>query len=239
MGRGKKRTRRDASAAAGASLRSLPTVALDCVYHIGTLNPADKRRFSYEGAGLSFSLAPAEWERIAELPAAAWWRLVRRNARFLDYHALDQAARRTISAWAIEQGLAEIRRGVRIEYDHEFEFSGVERCVCFCATRAEAEETVEAEEMENAVVSPAEWLAPLPKLEARTGAAIDVETGCFDYLLPIWVEECTDLDGVWWEDVYDPAGLSAPRGVIVPSRLQRFARTELDAATRAELGSPY
>jgi hypothetical protein len=36
------------------------------------------------------------------------------------------------------------------------------------------------------------------------------------------VEECTDLDGLWWADDYDPDRLTAPRGVILPRALQAW-----------------
>lgn len=221
------------------ALRQLPTLSHDYVFHIGSLDPAEARGRSYEGAGVSVSLCPAAWDHIAEIPGAPWWRLECEGARFLDRHALDEQTRQAIADWGVKQGLAESRRGVQIEYDYEYEFSGVERCVRYCADRADALEEIEQEELDNAKISPATWLVALPALEARCSARIARAGDCFDYLLPIWVEDCTDVDGVWWEDDFDPEGLSAPRGVILPSRLDRFQRVELTKDERRELDSPY
>jgi len=37
-------------------------------------------------------------------------------------------------------------------------------------------------------------------------------------------------DGVWWYDDHDPTGLSAPRGVIFPTRLNEWDRRCVDDA---------
>jgi hypothetical protein len=40
-----------------------------------------------------------------------------------------------------------------------------------------------------------------------------------DLIATVYVEDATDLDGVWWQDRLDVAAYSAPRGVIVPKML--------------------
>jgi hypothetical protein len=35
----------------------------------------------------------------------------------------------------------------------------------------------------------------------------------------VYVEDVTDLDGVWWDAPLDVLAYSAPRGVIAPKRL--------------------
>lgn len=45
-----------------------------------------------------------------------------------------------------------------------------------------------------------------------------------DFLLPLYVErEMPDAHGVWWEDEHGP--MSAPRGVIVPSKMPDISIT--------------
>ena len=46
-------------------------------------------------------------------------------------------------------------------------------------------------------------------------------TGVFDYVLPLYAEEL-GYDGVWWEDILDIGKFSAPRGVIVPSKISSW-----------------
>ncbi len=35
----------------------------------------------------------------------------------------------------------------------------------------------------------------------------------------LYAEHVLKIDGVWWNDIYDPDSLSAPRGMIVPSMI--------------------
>ena len=51
--------------------------------HIGTLNPKDKGRLSYEGHGLSVSTCPEEWQRIARLGGLPWHTFEKRRSSFL------------------------------------------------------------------------------------------------------------------------------------------------------------
>lgn len=72
--------------------------------HIGSLNPGDKRGFSHEWQGLSVSLHPDAWEQIARLAGPRWELSVPGN-RFVDFHALDDAARDRIVAWGVERAI--------------------------------------------------------------------------------------------------------------------------------------
>lgn len=58
----------------------------------------------------------------------------------------------------------------------------------------------------------------------------------FEFALTVFVDETTTLDGVWWEDRLDVrVGGSAPRGTIVPSRLDDWSVTRLEHAPDATL----
>lgn len=51
----------------------------------------------------------------------------------------------------------------------------------------------------------------------RTRTGTRAEPGeAEDLALVLWVEDVTDLAGLWWEDRFDLAALSCPRGVILP-----------------------
>ena len=90
----------------------VPVVNLPTVYHVGTLDPAHRGRqwaSSHEGAGLSVSLCPAAWERIARLGGKPWQELTRHDALFLDLGAMDDALLAEIQGWAREADLLEPR----------------------------------------------------------------------------------------------------------------------------------
>lgn len=90
-------------------------------------------------------------------------------------------------------------------------------------TREEAD--FETEFLGDAVnIEETEALKPTAKLEERLGMKSYLD--CFDHLLVVYGEEETDYDGVWWEDEY--GHMSAPRGVIFPSRLEAWKKREID-----------
>jgi len=62
----------------------------------------------------------------------------------------------------------------------------------------------------------------------RTDRALSPKT-TFSLVVAAWAEDVApelgaSVDGVYWREVYDPAGHSAPRGGILPSRLGRWRR---------------
>jgi hypothetical protein len=202
--------------------QTLPTLLLEEAYHIGTLNPADKGKFSYEGHGLSISLDPERWSWIAELGGNPWWRLSRQGARFLDFWEISDYRKKVITRWGIERGLCtrQICYGFD-SYDDELE----DTMRWSYDTKAQAtEEASEGYGMDEGAVYRTTTLMATEALSCALGG---LRTGadCFDHLLVLWVEANTDLDGVWWEDTDGP--MSCARGVIFPSKLISWQRKEL------------
>lgn len=199
--------------------RRLPSLPIEQVFHVGTMNAADKGfqyRHSYEGHGLSVSVDPDEWERIARLGGLPHWSLVREGGRLLDAHALGRRWRRRIEDWGIEQGYVARIRALRVRWwdsEDECEYRSLHRDLAEARAEAAGEGSV------RSVVT----LAATPRFDQRISMSADLD--CFDQLLGVYVEEQSDLDGVWWQDEYRE--LSAPRGVIVPSRLGRWTRRRL------------
>ena len=219
MGRGTAKTER--IAVARRSSEPLPTIELAEVIHVGSLDPAAKGLAgpSHEGHGLSISLDPESWQQIARLGGNDWWQLERPGARFLDVHALGKAERERIASWGIEQGLVEQRQMWRVSY---FDSEVDDEVGFLCASESEAMD--EAAATEDAKVTSELALCPTIALEEAIGQCSAPD--CFDHLLVLWVErEHADLDGLWWADEYGL--LSAPRGVILPSRLASWTRKRL------------
>lgn len=203
--------------------KRIPTVSFDALFHIGTLDAADKGshfRSSYEGHGLSVSRDPEEWERIAKLGGLPWWELRRDGNVFLDAHRISKVLRSEIERWAIRSDYAVRERVWQvIYYDSELEAE----LAFLCTSRSAALEEQEALGDLDARIEPHTTLKGTPRFCEQTGLPVDL--GQFDQLLVLWVEQETDLDGVWWEDDY--GYLSAPRGVIVPSKLPHWQRQQL------------
>ena len=196
--------------------------ALTEVFHIGTLDHADKGKLtwsdSYEGHGLSVSLHPDEWERIAKLGGLPRWKLTNEAGRFLDALELSDTQRKEIIAWGVEQGLCEVRTVWTVaRYDDELEDTMLISFEDEETARAEAEDS----ELDPDAVASQQRPQATPALRDRVGC--DSGADCFDHLTVVWVEDNRpDLDGVWWR--FEHAPMSAPAGTILPGKLALWRR---------------
>lgn len=192
-----------------------PTRMLSAVVHIGCLNKANKRQNSLEGAGLSVSLHPAAWQQIAKLGGHDWHTLSKMGARFLDFHALSDAQQQEITRWGITNGYAEESIiYFRTWLDENEEPVTIESSVY---------NEIEAELDEDETVQEKRGVKALPRLSAETMNINIPPFLVLDLLATIYAEQVLALDGVWWDDILDPAALSAPRGVINLTSLKSWS----------------
>lgn len=200
----------------------VPTVDFgpEDLYHVGTLEVAHKGGTSFEGRGLSVSMHPEDWIDIARLGGLPTWSFDRSGNSFLDLHSLSEQQRQAIAEWGLAQGYVQTQTAWQVSwYDSEMD----DTVGTLLTSQQEAQD--EAEDREDAHVSAQEVLVAtenFPDPTVRTG-----ELDPFDVLVTVWAEQNTDFDGVWWEDDYSPETLSCPRGVILPSRLDRWNVTEV------------
>ena len=200
----------------------LPVVAIPEQYHVGDLQGGGSKR-SHEGGGVSVSACPESWREIARLGDAPVWLLRRPEGSlglFLDVHAaqgspvgdcLDEAA--------IAAGLLRRSRLYQVTTTDEEGDEWVSQYRSRREARDNLDEDISPKDIEvidglvptKALVKAIGWESPL--LNARVHAWRVL----IDRYQP-------DLDGLWWGDVFDPDGLSAPRAVILPSRLDRWVR---------------
>lgn len=200
-----------------------PTILLPVTYHVGGMNPDDKRHGSYEGAGLSVSLHPGAWRRIARgIVSGDVWRLECADFRFLDAHGLSRAVRAGILVWAVREGLAEEVPLWRLSrYDDEME------CGVHCDF-ASIDEAREERDGDSGRIRKRDGHRSTPRLDAATLQSRP-SNDVLNLVLPIWAHAVHGLDGVWWADRLSPETLSAPRGVIRPEAVDGFTATRLDA----------
>lgn len=203
-------------------LATLPVYQPEKVWHVGSLNPADKNMHgsSQEGTGLSVSECPEDWCYIVRLGGHPTWEFARANAQFLDFLAMTEPQQAALLAWAMDKGYVEMQDRFKFSYlDCESE---CERFQMF-ETREDAE--YEATEYEDAPIEVVTVPCPTQAMHDRLGFTADA-IGVMDLVATFYVEDETELDGVWWFEDHAPELLSAPRGVIVPRRLDGWTRTE-------------
>ena len=206
------------------AVRPMPTRSFAKLFHVGTMNAADKRRGSYEGAGLSVSLHPHEWMEIARIGGAIW-QGVRPGNRFLEFYRLSKPHKATIGDWAVTHGLALRTTVWRVFfYDEEAE----ERRFFDFTDKNEAQE--EADNTDDASIKEIPGsLMGTPAMhhrmmQDRPDLADSVEHAAIAY-----AEDVLKIDGVWFNERLDPESLSAPRGVIVPSMIPHWRFSKISA----------
>lgn len=74
-------------------------------------------------------------------------------------------------------------------------------------------------------VEPVQSLYGTAALVAIIGRNDVVLADIFDYLALVWAQLTQPgIDGGWWQEAFDPFGLSAPRGGIFPERVATLER---------------
>lgn len=191
-----------------------PLRTIKRAYHVGTLNPSDKRRGSQEGAGLSISQHPEAWRQIARglVHGDDWVLRSKSRGAFLDIHKLSDAHEQIIRAWALDEGLATSAPTFEVSYyDDELEDD-----LRFTVTsRAEAE--AEAAEVDGELTVTDGLLATEALRTLSLGPCEPIMV--MDMIAVAYADLVLEIDGAWWSDTFDPIRLSAPRGVIFSRRL--------------------
>jgi hypothetical protein len=199
-------------------------------YHLGSLD-ASLKRHSLEGEGVSISHCPREWASITPL-AGEGFLLTKAGAEFCDYHQFKQDKPWMARArkWAIEEGWAVLAWLYEVSsYDDEYEQDRASIC-------EDAQEAKDEAEAYGGGIRRFRGLKPTPKLEEHLkteGAGILGVTD--DYVVALYVEANNpEVEGMWWEDDYDPSVLSAPRGVIFTRSLSGWGREAMNLNQMAE-----
>jgi len=188
------------------------------LWHVGSMNPKDKRPGSYEGAGLSVSVHPEDWQQIAEI-GGDLWELSKKGNKFVNFHRMTKAQKQTIAQWGVQNGYVQHVEVWRATwYDDERE----ENVYADFLTQQEAQaESDKVKLVKN-------QLQGTDKLKQRTHNPNTDTTVAFDLLVTVYAEEQLECDGVWWDDNYNPENLSAPRGVIFPNKLSTWSKKKVD-----------
>jgi hypothetical protein len=204
-------------------------IKIEEVFHVGQLEREHKGRDSQEGSGLSVSLDPGEWRRIAQLGGNPTYRLRRVGGRFLDFQAAitDAAEVERVTQWAVERGYIEPATVYRLWfYDSEEEREGYMEFSELGALKTEVgaesgESLSQARALARAEgkrITQAQGWRVLPAALERARHSRAESIYGLDFAFLFHSEDETDLDGVWW------GGEEPERGCIFESRLADWER---------------
>lgn len=197
--------------------RKLKMFVSEETYHIGDLNPLSKKKVSFEGNGLSISEDPDAWQQIARLDGKIW--KINTKVKLLDFHSLTSEQKQEIYDFGLKMGWVKQQTVYSvIRFDDEWN----QEIDMRFTDLDEAE--IEAENYEVDVIELNDWVATssFPDATVKEG---DNGSELLDKLSVAWVSRTQpQLDGVWWNDIYDISRLSAPRGVLCLNKVKSFLK---------------
>jgi hypothetical protein len=187
------------------------------VYHVGTIDPQNitqrpKTSYSLEGSGLSVSVHPNEWRKIAKLPGDMI-SLTKNDSTFYTVKAKDK---KKILEWCVENDFLNTATKFRVSrYDEELgeafmEFDTKEEAL----NEADEEDQIETV---NGYVFGSKGITYWNNF-----CSSKISNDLAEAYAPIFYAEAMGYDGVWWNETLDVANYSAPRGVIFQSKLNEW-----------------
>lgn len=201
-------------------ITGLPILEYTEVAHVGSLDLSKRGSGSYEGRCLSVSVVPSAWARIARLGDSGF--ILSGRGRFVDVFEMTDVQRQAVIDWAVGEGLLELREIVRLHmFDTETETWGS----ADFSSMEEADGETEFMDEEDFRLEDLSAYVATPKLAEPAGHGLKYMSSdmSFDLALIAYASRDASIDGIWWNEHYDPASLSAPRGGIFPERLGAFA----------------
>lgn len=209
--------------------KTVNPVRIGRLYHVGTMDIAQKSQFSHEGNGLSVSNCPNAWIRITGGHTHGdFYLLTKPDMKLLDYYALTEEERNTISNWAITHGY--VTSGKLYKTNH----FGEDGETYYSLHGDFADAMSEADDDEE-LIQEIDGLLPTQKLIDCTFVKVEL-LAVFSLITCLYAEEVLDYDGVYWDEVLDISSYSAPRGMIFNSKLSSF---EIANTGRADTGVPH
>ena len=173
---------------------------------------------SQEGCLLSCSNCAEDWSRIARLGAGVEWTILKNKPiRLLDFHNLSKKTRKE---WLAAAASAEL---IYPTIQYKVSSTDEEGEEVYSLYGSEKTALAECNDHERPTKING-WVAS-KKLAAfwngkRKIEPIFVETAA----LVFWAFKTCKLDGIWWNDIFDPEQLSAPRIGIHPKRIKSVNR---------------
>lgn len=198
------------------------------LFHIGELNISKRRSHNFEGKGLSVSLTPLEWKKIAKgYVSGDAFELTKDNARFALYHeSLDEE----IVKWANKNNLiTTIKSLFVVSYNDEMEQDIYEKYDSVSDIQDEYQEDFSDLDIKNIN----EYL-PTENLKNLL-APVDVTGSIFCMLFGLYVAaKFPHCDGVWFDEKISVSQYKAPSGLIFDHKYKNWNTNKIEDAQLPE-----
>lgn len=208
---------------------SIQVVKWENWFHVGDITKKEKKR-SFEGSGLSVSMNPDAWRKIARLNGETYL-VHKKSPLFLDIHALSLEKRKSIFNWGIIEGyLTEGEKWV-YRYDDEDEpmymsFLSYEDWLKHMGL--DPNDSLDQEEISKSDITRVTCFLGTDKLYQEAGWDLGNEPSLAEtFCILRYADEVLEIDGVYWSDILDVYRYSAPRAVIFQSRLHEWKIVEV------------
>ena len=216
----------------------VPIIKVDRLWHIGDLDITRKYTCgtSQEGNLFSVSRCPAAWRQIVKLGG---FDLYVGNADYalMDMLSITHPATRAgrqlqshVRQWAYQQELLEPRTVLQGRYyDDEL---GQTCLVQLTPQDVEDADPDQYEQIDRVIIhAPTEKLCKIHNLRSSR------DEEAFDFALIEWARthHGTTLDGVYWNQHYNPSAYQAPRAGLFEAKIEKLSKCDSFPANEQEL----
>lgn len=197
--------------------------------HVGDMDLKKKQPHSHEGKGLSVSICPYHWSKIARgcMASNNAFCFSKDDVMLLDFYNISENGKNEIINWAHNNGYVIFKNRFMFKYyDDEFEsnISGYSLTLEDALYEVgfnidEWNELNSSDKLEY--IQEVNIPVPTNKLNLEIGWKVSDEY-TYDIVVTLYSEYILKYDGVYWNEMLDVGRLSAPRGVLFNSVLERF-----------------
>lgn len=207
------------------------------VYHVGrpdrtAAGGRSPSSGSQEGIGVSVSMHPEAWIRIAKLGGKGIYTLRRKDRVVGRFAAWAPSLQDRANRWGVAVGLLVPKPVFVVEREVSDEGGDIAIVSEEYATKARAEAAVayyggdfedggarvrEVGGFASTATLSARWRA---HFSAKRPSADEAQIETLNLYMAV---HHARLDGIWWQERLDPDNYSAPRGVILPHAYQRWS----------------
>lgn len=207
---------------------------IETLYHVGSMDISQKSLFAIEGNGLSVSICPKDWMKIAKMKDSTIWKLYKKNIKMLDYHSLTENDFNLATSWGITEGYLkefEVYSVTKFDDDMNCDLHSIHDTFEDALNKASIEEKYDTFEsyISNRKslyprIEKIKGYKPTKKLNSLSMVNVDIQNSKQINLL-LFLEKNTDLDGVYWNEELNLSKNSAPKGVIFNSKINDFSKS--------------